>query len=60
MFASGLNGVGRGGVVLRANVQASAIIAGPSWHSSQWLRENEFTVDIRNLSGIDVIARYPK
>jgi hypothetical protein len=60
MFAGGLNAVGKGGVVLQAKVQASAIIAGPSWHSSQWLHENEFTVDIRQLSDIDVIACYPK
>lgn len=48
MFASGLNAVGKGGVLLRVHAPAEAIIAGPSKHS-QWLNESEFTVDIRRL-----------
>lgn len=58
MFARGLNAVGKGGVVLRIAAQASAIIAGPSWHSSQWLGENEFTLDTRKPVGIEAIARF--
>lgn len=58
MFACGLNAGGGGGVVLRANVPASAIITGPSWHSSQWLGENEFTLDTRKLVGIEAIVRF--
>lgn len=57
-FASGLNAVGKGGVVLRAVVSASAIIAGPSRHS-KWLGEYEYTVDIRQLKGVDAVATYP-
>ena len=59
MFASGLNAVGRGGVVLEAFVAASAIISGPSKHSSRWLNENEFTVDTRSIVGISETARFP-
>lgn len=46
MFASGLNAVGNGGLVLCATVPAMAIIAGPSKHSL-YLGESEFTVDTR-------------
>ena len=57
MFARGLNAVGRGGVVLRATVIASAIIAGPSKHSL-YLGESEFTIDIGKLGAIDTIAHF--
>jgi hypothetical protein len=56
MFAAGLNAVGKGGVVLRAAVPASAIIAGPSRHS-RWLGENEFTVDTRKLGRIERLSQ---
>lgn len=55
MFASGWNAVGKGGVILRARVASEAIIAGPSDHSANWIREREFSVDWRklDLSAID-------
>lgn len=53
MFASGLNNEGKGGVILRTNAPAEAIIAAPSDHSASWLREREFTVDWRKLTTID-------
>lgn len=59
MFASGLNAVGKGGVLLRAAIPASAIIAGPSKHSAEWIRENEFTVDTRNLGPVTELGRFP-
>jgi hypothetical protein len=57
-FARGLNAMGKGGLVLRTNAPAEAIIAGPSKHSSEWLRENEYTVDIRKLAQVDEIERF--
>ncbi|UVS88009.1 hypothetical protein EFP18_21515 [Burkholderia glumae] len=48
MFARGLNNVGKGGVVLKVNAPAEAIIAGPSEHSL-WLGEREFSIDRRKL-----------
>lgn len=59
MFASGLSAVGKGGVILRAAVSAEAVIAGPSWHSAEWLGENEFTVDTRKLGAVVAIERFP-
>jgi hypothetical protein len=57
-FASGLNAVGNGGVILRAVVPAQAIIAGSSTHSF-YLGESEFTVDTRKLDAIAIIERFP-
>lgn len=57
MFASGLNAVGKGGVILRATIPAEAIIAGPSAHSL-YLGESEFTIDTRNLAAIESIQRF--
>ena len=59
MFARGLNAVGGGGVLLRSIVPAEAIIAGPSDHSANWLREREFTVDHRRLMAFERICTYP-
>ena len=58
MFASGLNAVGSGGMLLRAEVDASAIIAGPSTHSMR-IDEFELTVDPRKVRLVNVIARFP-
>jgi hypothetical protein len=51
--------VGAGGVLLRALVPAEAIIAGPSDHSANWLREREFTVDPRKLMAFERVRAYP-
>jgi len=56
MFAGGLNGEGAGGVVLTAKAPPSAIIAGPGWHISDWLRENEFTVDVGRLEEVNIVS----
>lgn len=58
MFASGLNAVGKGGVVLRVHAPAEVIIAGPSKHSL-YLGESEFTVDTRKLPQISTVAHLP-
>jgi len=44
MFATGLNAVGSGGVLLSATLESPAIISGPNAHSS-YLGEDQFTVD---------------
>lgn len=58
MFARGLNSFGSGGLLLRAEVDAAAIIAGPSEHSMR-IDEVEFTIDRRQIGPIDVIAEFP-
>lgn len=58
MFAHGLNAVGKGGSVLRSNVPATAIIAGPSKHSL-YLGESEFTIDVRMMEAIKTIKLIP-
>jgi hypothetical protein len=44
MFASGLNAVDSGGVLLEGQFKREAIICGPNTHSA-YLGENQFTVD---------------
>ncbi len=58
MFARGLNAVGSGGALLRTHAPAAAIVAGPSDHSANWLREREFTVDPRMLGQIEQIRLF--
>ena len=58
MFARGLNAVGRGGVLLRATLDAPAVIAGPNRHS-QYLGEDQYTVDPALCRGIAVVAEFP-
>lgn len=59
MFAGGLNAVGKGGVLLKVLAPAAAIIAGPSDHSSNWLQEAEYTVDVKMLGDIVQVKRFP-
>lgn len=58
MFASGLNAVGSGGVLLRAALDAPAVIAGPNRHS-KYLGEFQYTVDPALCQGIAVVAEIP-
>ncbi|WP_422016025.1 hypothetical protein [Roseateles sp.] len=58
LFAGSQNNAGKGGVVLRAKIPASAIIAGPSAHSLR-MDESEYTVDTRRLDGIEEVKRFP-
>jgi hypothetical protein len=57
MFASGLNSVGSGGVVLSATFDAPAIICGPNAHSS-YLGEEQFTVDPFYSAGIEELTSF--
>ncbi len=58
MFAEGLNAVNSGGVLLRCDVDSTAIIAGPSAHSL-YLNEMEYTVDPSLLTNVRVVEQYP-
>lgn len=58
VFASGLNAIGKGGVLLQTQAPVSSIIAGPSQHS-RYLGEAELSLDSRKVGPIDVVARFP-
>lgn len=58
VFASGLNAVAQGGVILRVAAPAVAIVAGPSKHSI-YLGESEFTIDVRRIGNIETVVRFP-
>ena len=58
MFARGLNAVGGGGVLLRAELDAPAVIAGPNAHS-RYLGEHQYTVDPTGCNGVAVVAEFP-
>jgi hypothetical protein len=58
MFGSGLNAYKSPGLLLRAEVPACSILAGPNEHS-RYLGENEFTVNPSLLSNITVLEIFP-
>ena len=58
MFGSGLNAVRSGGVLLKARFEPEAIICGPNAHSN-WLGENQFTVDPYAITTISVMELFP-
>jgi len=58
MFGRGKNAVRKGGVLLRANCPANAIISGAGSHSN-YLGEQEFIVDPKKIPSIDCLVRYP-
>lgn len=58
MFVSGLNAIGKGGVIIDTTAPAEAIIAGPSVHSRR-LNEHEYTVDRRRLGNISNQCYFP-
>ena len=57
MFAQGLNAVEGGGVLLRAQFDAPAVISGPNAHS-QYLGEYQYTVDPAFCQGVAVVAEF--
>ena len=59
-FARGLNALESGGVLLRSRIPAEAILAGPHAHSSDYLRETEYTCDPAKIVTIDVLQHFPK
>ena len=58
MFASGLNSVSSGGVVLHTVCAPNSVIAEPNYHS-RYLGEDQYTIDPFSLGGIDVIEYQP-
>lgn len=57
-FASGLNAVFTGGVLLKAKFEPLAIISGPNAHS-KYLGEDQFTVDSLFLPTVSVVETFP-
>ena len=58
MFAQGLNGVGNGGILLRAQFEPLAVITEPNAHSL-YLGEHQYTVDPAFYQDITVLAEFP-
>lgn len=58
-FARGLNASESGGVLLRAFAPPDAILAGPNAHSSQQMREFEYTCDPGGLREILKLKSFP-
>ena len=58
MFASGLNAVGSGGVLLKGSFEPEAIISGPNAHSI-FLGENQFTADPYAITTISALELFP-
>lgn len=58
MFGRGLNATGIGGVLLVCQCSVASIITGPSKHS-EYLGEEEFTIDPFGIVGIVVVETYP-
>ncbi len=59
MFGRGWNATVSGGLLLRASVDPACIISGPNAHSRH-LDEHQYTVDPYRVSGVEVIAEYPR
>ena len=60
MFASGLNAIESGGVLLQAFAPSNAIISSPNDHSSKQMEEYEYTCNPNLLEDITVIESYEK
>jgi len=60
MFASGLNSIESGGVLLEAYVPSEAILSEPNDHSKNWLGESEFTCDPTLIYDVKLLKSYPK
>jgi len=60
VFASGLNSIESGGILLKAFAPKNAIISSPNEHSSKQMEEYEYTCNPRLLENIEVIGTYEK
>lgn len=60
IFASGLNSLESGGVLLKAYAPPAAIISSPNAHSSQQMQEFEYTCNPYLLENIEVINIFEK
>ena len=57
MFASGLNAIPSGGVLLVGTFESAAIVSGPNAHSL-YLGENQFTIDPALCASIQALERF--
>lgn len=60
LFASGLNALESGGIVLRAFAPPESVLAGPNDHSATQMEEFEYTCDPTLLVRIEAIQSFPK
>lgn len=60
IFASGLNSIESGGVLLKAFASQKAIISSPNEHSAKQMEEHEYTCNPRLLENVEVIRTYEK
>ncbi len=60
MFASGLNSIESGGVLLKVFAPQQAIISSPNEHSAKQMQEYEYTCNPQLLENIEVIGTYEK
>ena len=59
-FAKGLNSIESGGVLLKAFAPSTTILASPNEHSSNQMREFEYTCNPKLLQNIELISTYRK
>ncbi len=59
-FASGLNALESGGMLIRAYAPAKATLTGPNNHSALQMREFECTCNPTKLQKIEVLQWFPK
>jgi len=59
-FASGLNAIESGGVLLKAYAPRAAIFSGPNAHSIKQTKEFEYTCNPDYLESIEMIESYKK
>ncbi len=59
-FASGLNSIESGGVLLKVNAPSKAILAAPNDHSAKQMKEHEYTCNPNLLENIELIEIYEK
>ncbi len=59
-FASGLNSIESGGVLLKAYAPSSAIFAAPNEHSTKQMQEDEYTCNPSLLKNVKLVNSYEK
>ena len=60
MFASGLNAIESGGVLLKAYAPKSAVLSAPNKHSAEQMEEFEYTCDPTALTKVEVLQYFKK
>ena len=60
MFASGLNSIESGGVLLKVNAPSKAILAALNGHSAKQIGQHEYTCNPNLLENTELIEIYEK